>query len=288
LLLPYASLSPFEQVHLPGHGHSHDHDHDHCDGGDSHNDRAHGSSASEAEHGCSGGGGHDHSHSHSHASNAAEKGHSHDHRHEHAGKTTASETDALLLSKNPALRRSYTPEHANEVIPDFEEPQKKKKRNNVNLHAAYLHVLGDLCQSVAVMVAGIVIWFKPNWMIVDPLCTLGFCILVFHSTLGVIRRSFAVLLEEVPPNISYTDVVRNLGALPNVENVHCCHIWNISDGKPCVSLHASATDEDCGKALKQIFEVCRASGISHITAQVQPKSSGDCITCDEDLEHDCY
>lgn len=139
------------------------------------------------------------------------------------------------------------------------------------------------------MIAGLVIWFKPNWMIIDPICTLGFCILVFHSTLGVLRASVAVLLEEVPPKISYVDVLDDLSKLEHVDKIHHLHIWSISDGQPCLSLHASAADDDCGNALKYITAVCKKHGITHITAQVQPNSFGvDCITCEGSPHDDCF
>jgi len=151
-----------------------------------------------------------------------------------------------------------------------------------------LHVLGDLAQSVAVLIAGLVIWAKPGWMIVDPICTLGFCILVFCSTLGVLRASVAVLLEEVPPKISYTQVYDDLVSLKSVDKIHHLHIWSISDGQPCLSLHASAINDACGDALKEVYAVCKKHRITHITAQVQPDSAGDCITCAGSPHDDCF
>lgn len=49
---------------------------------------------------------------------------------------------------------------------------------DVNLEAAYLHVLTDLAQSTGVAIAGFTIWYEPTWEIVDPLCTLMFSIFV--------------------------------------------------------------------------------------------------------------
>jgi Co/Zn/Cd efflux system component len=37
-----------------------------------------------------------------------------------------------------------------------DDMHEKEKQRNVNLHAAYLHVLGDLAQSVAVLLGGTV------------------------------------------------------------------------------------------------------------------------------------
>lgn len=49
---------------------------------------------------------------------------------------------------------------------------------DVNLEAAYLHVLTDLMQSIGVAIAGFIIWYQPTWEIVDPICTLMFSIFV--------------------------------------------------------------------------------------------------------------
>ena len=37
---------------------------------------------------------------------------------------------------------------------------KRKKEQNINVRAAFIHVIGDLFQSVGVVIAGYIIWFK--------------------------------------------------------------------------------------------------------------------------------
>jgi len=206
----------------------------------------------------------DHSHhGHDHASGSSCKiDHANDHRNE-------------PLEIDPLLNHDTDSAHSVEVS------SPNSRQRNINLHAAYLHVLGDLAQSVAVFIAGLVIWYNPDWAIVDPLCTLGFCILVFYSTLGVFRSSISVLLEEVPKGLSWQAVYDDIDALPAVTNIHDLHIWSISHGVPCASLHAVATDDNCTRALKEINAVCRRHGISHVTIQVQRASEPSCFTCDD-------
>ena len=43
--------------------------------------------------------------------------------------------------------------------------KKRKSAENINVRAAFIHVIGDLIQSIGVVIAGYVIWFK--------VCTLG-------------------------------------------------------------------------------------------------------------------
>ena len=34
------------------------------------------------------------------------------------------------------------------------------QHKNINVHAAFIHVLGDLIQSIGIVVAGYIVWFK--------------------------------------------------------------------------------------------------------------------------------
>jgi len=245
-------------VHLPGAGHDHSHghgDHDedeesgHCD------DVGHNGSCSA----------HDHSHNDSKFLPAsAANGHNHSQGHE----TTK------LAHTGPS---HYQAIHQAEVVPPGTTLPTQR---NINLHAAYLHVLGDLAQSVAVLVAGLVIWWNPEWRLVDPICTLVFCAFVFYSTLGVLRSSISVLLEEVPPNIKWRDMFDAINGVEEVEKVHDLHIWSISQGNPTLSVHCM-TKGDPELALERIYAVVKKRGIQHATIQVQ-SGNGSCITCTGD------
>jgi zinc transporter 2 len=216
-------------------------------------------------------------------------GDSHDHSHEN-GKAHGHAHDHGPSEKDPLLDHSsdFLVVHSDEVPPPSCSGDDVVTKRNVNLEAAYLHVLGDLAQSVAILIAGLIIWWEPEYAIVDPLCTLAFCILVFYSTLGVLKAAVAVLLEEVPPKISWKAVYDEILALPNVANVHDLHIWSISHGIPCLSAHCSAVDDDnCTQALKDVNAVCRSYGIEHITIQMQPASETVCLTCADTLSHPC-
>merc|ERR1712195_207253 len=50
---------------------------------------------------------------------------------------------------------------------------------NLNISAAVVHVIGDMLQSVGVILASILIYiFGPSWSIADPICTYLFSIIV--------------------------------------------------------------------------------------------------------------
>lgn len=244
-------------VHMPGHHHS-------CDHG--------------------GHGGHDNDHNHG--------GHSHDHGHDHDHSSCGGHAENETERVDKLTGNSYGAvdiENIHEVPPSPSPPNNanaEETKRNINLHAAYLHVMGDLAQSVAVLIAGIVIWKKPEWRIVDPLITLLFSTIVLYSTYDVLRGSISVLLEEVPPTVNWDEIHQGIASVPGVSNVHCLHIWSISHGEPTLSVHASAVDAD--RAIVEINKVCRKFGIHHATLQVQSVFTGSCATCSEEFEGSCH
>lgn len=210
--------------------------------------------------------GHDHSHDHGSCGGGGGGGHGGE-GHDHAAHGATSDEEA-----QPGL-----PLHVSEVTPS------KKEIENVNLKAAYIHVMGDLAQSVAVLIAGLIIWHNPAWRIVDPIATILFCILVFWSTLGVIRSAICVLLEEVPPDVSWQRIHDQIDLLPGVTDVHDLHIWSISHGLTALSVHVNTTSGrvNTKQVLTTIAAICKKNGINHTTIQVQPfcRDDNGCITC---------
>ncbi|XP_041885365.1 zinc transporter 3 isoform X2 [Corvus kubaryi] len=66
---------------------------------------------------------------------------------------------------------------------------------STSVRAAFVHVVGDLLQSVSVLVAATIIYFKPQCKIADPISTLFFSVFVLGSTITILRDVFRVLME---------------------------------------------------------------------------------------------
>jgi cation diffusion facilitator family transporter len=91
---------------------------------------------------------------------------------------------------------------------------------NINVRAAFIHVIGDFLQSLGVFVAAIVIYFKPEWNLIDPICTFVFSILVLFTTIKILKDTLGVLLEATPEGINY-DIVKN--TFLSVKGIRQCH-----------------------------------------------------------------
>lgn len=67
-----------------------------------------------------------------------------------------------------------------------------KEAQNINVRAAYIHVLGDMVQSIGVFIAALIIYFKPEWSLADPICTFVFSIIVLFTTFAIIKDALLV------------------------------------------------------------------------------------------------
>ena len=71
----------------------------------------------------------------------------------------------------------------------------EEQKENINVKAAFIHVIGDFVQSLGVFTAALIIYFKSEWKIVDPICTFIFSVLVLCTTISILRNTMNVLME---------------------------------------------------------------------------------------------
>ncbi|XP_072774034.1 proton-coupled zinc antiporter SLC30A2 isoform X2 [Taeniopygia guttata] len=108
---------------------------------------------------------------------------------------------------------------------------------SASVRAAFVHVVGDLLQSLGVLIASYIIFFKPEYKFVDPICTFLFSALVLGTTLTILRDVLLVLMEGTPRGMDFNAVRETLLAVRGVEAVHSLHIWALTAAQPLLSVH---------------------------------------------------
>ncbi|MCL7036774.1 hypothetical protein MKW94_025316 [Papaver nudicaule] len=199
-----------------------------------------------------GGHGHDHGHGHNHSHDVHDPhAHTHSHDHEHH----SDHSDPLLKSS----------EDGTIVV------GKEKKKRNINIQGAYLHVLGDSIQSIGVMIGGAIIWYKPEWKIIDLICTLVFSVIVLGTTIRMLRNIMEVLMESTPREIDATMLEKDLCEMDEVIAIHELHIWAITVGKVLLACHVKVKpDADADLVLDKVIDhIKRVYNISHVTIQIE-------------------
>ncbi len=143
---------------------------------------------------------------------------------------------------------------------------------NLNTRAALVNVLGDLLGSVAALTAGIVIYYT-GWMRIDPILSVLVSLLIFKSTVSVLRESYHSLMEGVPPHIDYVQVGADLARVPGVLSVHDLHVWDMSPGQPALIGHLSINSLQEWPAVLELVRdmLLEKHGIDHVTLQPEAR-----------------
>lgn len=140
-------------------------------------------------------------------------------------------------------------------------------RSNLNVRAAFIHVLGDLMASVAALVAGAVVW-ATGWTPIDPMLSLLIGGLVLASSLRLLREAVHGLLDGVPAGISLPELGLAMAATPGVLEIHDLHVWALSAERTALSAHVRVgTLADWPRILDDLQRLVGERGIEHCTFQ---------------------
>ena len=141
---------------------------------------------------------------------------------------------------------------------------------NINVDAAFLHVMGDMLMSVGVIIAALFIYFYPSLWYADPLCTYLFSVIVMTTTLPIIKNIIGIMMEGAPKNIDVEQLESDLATLntDDIVDVHDLHVWSLSAGKLSMSVHI--TSRKPLKTLSMATDLCRRKyNLFHTTIQVE-------------------
>lgn len=112
----------------------------------------------------------------------------------------------------------------------------KDKEHNLNIKAAYLHLLGDTLSSVAVIFGGIAIWFYDMFWI-DPLITVLVGVYLIYHTWSVLTETINILMQATPYTIDLPQIKKAVEQLELVENIHHLHVWQLNDKQTYLEAH---------------------------------------------------
>ena len=143
-------------------------------------------------------------------------------------------------------------------------------QDNLNVRGAVLHALGDLLQSIGVLIAGIIMWVVPSWWWADPVATLLFSVIVFWTTRPLIVDITDILMQRAPTALSVDTLEKELMAVPGVERVYKLSVWSLSSDKHVMSAHVKVKrGSRAGVALRAMENICWSHKVRDTTIQVE-------------------
>lgn len=152
----------------------------------------------------------------------------------------------------------------------------KDSSHNLNIRAAYLHLIGDTLSSVGVIIGSILIYFWDiTW--IDPLITIVIGLVIIKATWSIIKETVEILMQSSPENLNLQAIKTELEKHPEISNIHHIHAWRLSDNIIHFQCHADLRDN---KLIKEVDNIRLDLenilhdnfGIDHITIQMELNS----------------
>lgn len=150
-------------------------------------------------------------------------------------------------------------------------------KTDLNLRAAFLHLLADAAVSAGVVVAGVAVTLTAaRW--IDPLTSLVITLVIAWGSWGLLREAVGMGLLAVPKGIDQAKVRDFLQSQPGVSAVHDLHIWPMSTTENAITAHLVMPDGYPGDRFLHdlAHELEHAFGIGHPTFQVETMADETC------------
>ncbi|HCF7177440.1 CDF family iron/cobalt efflux transporter AitP [Pseudomonas aeruginosa] len=140
-------------------------------------------------------------------------------------------------------------------------------RHDLNLRAAYLHVLADAATSLLAIVAlaGGLLW-NAAWL--DPLMGIVGAVLVSVWACGLIRQSSRVLLDAQMDAPVAAEIRAAIASSPLPAELLDLHLWQVGQGKYACLLSLLTTEEGSADYFKR--RLAEHEELVHITVEVNP------------------
>ena len=148
---------------------------------------------------------------------------------------------------------------------------------DLNIRGAFLHMAADAAVSFGVVIAGAIILFT-GWHWFDPAVSLLINAIIVYGTWGLLRDSFNLAVDAVPPGVNVAEVRRYLQTIPTITDAHHLHIWALSTTETALTVHLVKPDPSGDDRLLQRInhELTERFGIGHATIQFERKNLQQC------------
>lgn len=151
------------------------------------------------------------------------------------------------------------------------------RSNDLNLRAAFQHLLADAAVSAGVVIAGLLVMLTGQaW--IDPVTSLLITLVIGLGSWSLLREALSLALGAVPAAIDVQAVRGFLADQPGVTSVHDLHVWAMSTTETVLSAHLTLPGGHPGDAFlhELAHQLEHRFGIGHATLQVETGAGEDC------------
>ena len=146
-----------------------------------------------------------------------------------------------------------------------------KKENNINIKSAMLHFLGDLLNSVGVIISSIIIYFT-NFVYIDIIMSVVISVIIFTGGYKISKEAFFILMEAVPSEIDLNTLRKELLNIDGIKNIHELHVWKNDNEEISFTAHILLDNYEKHnnyRIINEIKEKLTVYDIFHMTVQIE-------------------
>ena len=150
---------------------------------------------------------------------------------------------------------------------------KDDAHENMNIKAAYLHLLTDVMTSVAVVLGGVLMYlYQIFW--IDSLISSLIALYLIWASFGLVKDSSAILMQFTPKGIDIDAIVKCITHEKEIINVHHLHVWELDDHRIHLEAHLDFSEDvtlsESNKVIDTLEKILHDTfGIEHTTFQCE-------------------
>lgn len=154
---------------------------------------------------------------------------------------------------------------------------KKGSEKNINIRAAYFHLVSDAVSSIAIIVGAVfIIVYKVYW--IDPVLTILIALYILIEAYKILKEAVDILMMSNTEEIDLEEIKLFVEKIKGVKNIHHIHLWKLNDNDTHFEAHIEVEDMTISKSseIQKIIsaELQNRFGINHTTLQFE------CELCD--------
>ncbi len=149
-------------------------------------------------------------------------------------------------------------------------------KHSLNVDGAFKHVLADLMGSVGVVISGVVV-ILTDWVLIDPILSLGIALLIVVSSWRLVLKSANVLLSGVPEHIDLYALCADIEEVEGVTLIHDVHVFTITSNYDLMTAHILVDPSyrgDTNELLLRLRQIASDKySLHHVTMQLCQSAS---------------
>jgi len=152
------------------------------------------------------------------------------------------------------------------------------QNSSLNVKSVFYHMIADAASSIGIVIAAYIIMLT-EFVILDPIVSIGISIVILYWAWGILKESVRILLEMAPKGLNVHTISYDLKEnFPEIIELNNEHLWTIIPDMLVYSAHVKLNESELGMNQEEYVSklndfLSKKYKIIESTIQITPKST---------------